>query len=206
MLNSATEAEQASTEDVAGALGIEEDEVGNATDGYKAIGMEVPAGVTLPAENTPFFVITRHSSGRNHVGFGYMPRRRAGFERILAILFKLLKDPANTTNYMTVEAGDNTVAATDSAGETSGDTSTVNRVVFVAADGTAFAMKTDGTVPLQAQDTKGNATAIDTTSGDDDDDDNNSTSRHGGGSSGCDAGFGLIALAAVALAACKIRK
>ncbi|MBQ8693897.1 MAG: hypothetical protein IJ520_12240, partial [Synergistaceae bacterium] len=121
--------------------------------------------------------------------------------------FNLLKDPANTTNYMTVEAGDNTVAATDSTGTTSGDTSTVNRVVFVAADGTALALKTEGTVPLQGQSAAGVATPIDTTSGDDDDDDdNNSTSRHGGGSSGCDAGFGLIALAAVALAARKIRK
>ncbi|MBR1417483.1 MAG: hypothetical protein IJ576_00800, partial [Synergistaceae bacterium] len=78
------------------------------------------------------------------------------------------------------------------------------RVVFVTADGDAFSVKTDGTVPLQGQDAKGNATEI--VKGDDDDDDDNATSGHGGGSSGCDAGFGLIALAAVALAARKIRK
>ena len=103
LINSATDAEQASIADVAGALGIAESEVGNAADGFKAIGMEVPSSVTMPAEGTPFFVITRRGS-TNHVGFGYIPKRRTGFERILAIMFKLLKDPANTTNYMTVDA------------------------------------------------------------------------------------------------------
>ena len=59
----------------------------------------------------------------------------------------------------------------------------------------------DDTVPLQAQDAAGNATAIEPESSS-----GGRTSRHGGGSSSCDAGFGLIALAAVALAARKVRK
>ncbi|MBR1603974.1 MAG: hypothetical protein IJ667_11150, partial [Synergistaceae bacterium] len=132
------------------------------------------------------------------------PKRREGFETILAVLFSLFRDPADTTNYMTVDAGDNTVAATDSDGEVADASAAVNRVVFVTADGDALQVKTDGTVPLQGQDAKGAATEIE--QGDDDDDNNGSTSRHGGGSSGCDAGFGLIALAAIALAARKVRK
>ncbi|MBR1418348.1 MAG: hypothetical protein IJ576_05225, partial [Synergistaceae bacterium] len=202
LINSAATAEMADAADVAGALGLDEDEIGDATKGYKAIGFEIPESQTMPAEGTPFFVITRRGS-TNHVGFGYVPKRRAGYERILAVLFSLFRDPSDTEKYMVVDAGDNTVAATDSAGETSGDVSTVNRVVFVTADGDAFSVKTDGTVPLQGQDASGTASEI--VKGDDDDDDN-ATSGHGGGSSGCDAGFGLIALAAVALAARKIRK
>ncbi|MBR1602363.1 MAG: hypothetical protein IJ667_02870 [Synergistaceae bacterium] len=203
LINSAKTAEMADAADVAGALGLDEAEIGDATKGYKAIGFEIPESQTMPAEGTPFFVITRNGS-TNHVGFGYVPKRRAGYERILAVLFSLFRDPSDTEKYMVVDAGDNTVAATDSDGATSGNVSTVNRVVFVTADGDAFSVKTDGTVPLQGQDAKGNATEI--VKGDDDDDDDNATSGHGGGSSGCDAGFGLIALAAVALAARKIRK
>ena len=148
--------------------------------------------------------------------FETMPKRRAGFERIFAIMFNLFRDPYNTTRYMEVDAGQNNVGVTDSNGTTSGDSgTTVNRVVFVTADGDAFSMQTNGTVPLQGQKTDGTATEIVTPSGDDDtdtdtdtdtDSDNPTSSR--GGSSGCDAGFGALALLAVAgaLAARKVRK
>ncbi|MBR1604352.1 MAG: hypothetical protein IJ667_13060, partial [Synergistaceae bacterium] len=112
LINSATAAEMAGAADVAGALGLDEDEIGDATKGYKAIGFKMTQA-TMPAEGTPLFVIVRKGS-TNHVGFGYVPKRREGFETILAVLFKLFRDPADTTNYMTVDAGDNTVAATDS--------------------------------------------------------------------------------------------
>ncbi|MBR0095789.1 MAG: SYNERG-CTERM sorting domain-containing protein, partial [Synergistaceae bacterium] len=94
----------------------------------------------------------------------------------------------------------------------------VNRIVFVTADGPAFAMQTNGTVPLQGQDAKtGEATEIVTPSGDDDtdtdtdtdtDSDTDQPTNSRGGSSGCDAGFGALALLAVAgaLAARKVRK
>ncbi|MBQ9897735.1 MAG: SYNERG-CTERM sorting domain-containing protein, partial [Synergistaceae bacterium] len=194
-----------------------EDQLGDATKGYKSVGFEVPSNVTMPAEDTPIFVLVMQGT-RRHIGFGYMPKRRPGFERIFAIMFNLFRDPYNTSRYMEVDAGQNNVGVTDSNGTTSGDTpARVNRIVFVTADGPAFAMQTNGTVPLQGQKTDGTATEIVTPSGDDDtdtdtdtdtdsDSDNPTSSR--GGSSGCDAGFGALALLAVAgaLAARKVRK
>ncbi|MBR1417473.1 MAG: hypothetical protein IJ576_00750, partial [Synergistaceae bacterium] len=179
LLNSATAVEMATAAEVAGALGISEYEVGNATNGYKAIGWKFPDSAARPAVNTPIFVITRLGT-TNHVGFGYVPHRRAGFENILAIKFDLFRDPSNTSNYMTVEAGENTVAATDSTGETSSSSEAIdetaedtdsaepiaagaralNGMIFVTADGTAFAVKTDGTVPLQGQTVYGAAVPV----------------------------------------------
>ncbi|MBQ7570473.1 MAG: SYNERG-CTERM sorting domain-containing protein [Synergistaceae bacterium] len=174
----------------------------------------------MPEEGTPIYVFVRGSNGGSrHVGFGYMPKRRAGFERILAIMFNLFRNPFNTSSYMQIDAGPNEVGATDSNGTTSGDEqAAVNRLVFVTADGPALELKTSEAIPLQGQDAKtGEATEIVTPSGDDDtdtdtdtdsdtDSDNPTSSR--GGSSGCDAGFGALALLAVAgaLAARKVRK
>ena len=168
LFNNATPVELAAASEIAGALGISEYEVGNATEGYKAIGLKFSDDITLPSESTPFFVVTRKiSTGTNNIGFGYVQPRRTGFERILAIKFNLLRDPSNTSNYMTVEAGMNDVAATDSTGETDGETGSTgdtaaaarafNRMVFVTADGSTFALKTDEPVKLQGQTSYGAA-------------------------------------------------
>ena len=118
----------------------------------------------------------------------------------MVIVFKLLKNPAHTADFMTFDAGEYFVGATNDTD--SADTSSSTRAVFVTAGGT-FNIKSDEATLLQGQTASGTATPYE---GDDDDDDQE-TSSHGS-SSGCDAGFGALALLAVAgaLAARKVRK
>ena len=183
-------------------LGLDETYMGNAEEGYKALAFGLPSGFTLTANEKFFVLLTTNENGtaNNYLGIGVVPSALNG-SSTMVIVFRLLKNPAHTADYMTFPAGNYYVGATNDTA--SADTSSSTRAVFVTAGGT-FNIKSDEATLLQGQTANGTATPYD---GDDDDDDDQETSSHGS-SSGCDAGFGALALLAVAgaLAARKVRK
>ena len=183
-------------------LGLTESDMGDSENGYKALAFTLPSGFTL-TEYEKFFVLlttNENGTGTNRLGVGVVSPKLNG-SRTMVIVFKLLKNPAHTADFMTFDAGEYFVGATNDTA--SADTSSSTRAVFVTAGGT-FNIKSEEATLLQGQTASGTATPYE---GDDDDDDNQETSSHGS-SSGCDAGFGALALLAVAgaLAARKVRK
>ncbi|MBR1602558.1 MAG: hypothetical protein IJ667_03875, partial [Synergistaceae bacterium] len=209
--SNATPVEPATPEQIEAALetlGLTADDMGNATEGYKVVGLGLPSGVTLTA-GMKFFVMISSAldgTGNRALGMGILSSKQIGLG-FLPIVFKLLKNPANTSQFMTFDAGSYYVGATNDMASSDSESASKNaRVVFVTAAGDTFSIAADEPTLLQGQTASGDAKAVEESSGDDDDDEHQATSKHGGGSSGCDAGFGLIALAAIALAARKIRK
>lgn len=142
-------------------LGLTADQIGNATDGYKVIGLQLPSGVTL-SEGTKFFVLISDSTAgldmgneKRALGIGVISAAQARLN-FLPIVFNLLKNPVSTNQYMTFEAGDYFIGTTDDNGTSS---SAEAAVVIKTADAT-FAIKTRSLIPLQGQTASGTAVPI----------------------------------------------
>ncbi|MBQ6909003.1 MAG: SYNERG-CTERM sorting domain-containing protein, partial [Synergistaceae bacterium] len=194
------------------ALGLTTSDMGDATTGYKVVGLGLPNGVALTAGMKFFVMISTalDGTGSRALGMGVLSSKQVGLG-FLPIVFKLLKNPANTSEAMTFDAGSYFVGATNDMASGDSSNSASARVVFVTADGDTFSIAADEATLLQGQTAAGEAKEYVEPSGDDDTDTDSDTdqptSSHGS-SSGCDAGFGALALLAVAgaLAARKVRK
>ncbi|MBQ4419024.1 MAG: SYNERG-CTERM sorting domain-containing protein [Synergistaceae bacterium] len=194
------------------ALGLTTSDMGDATTGYKVVGLGLPNGVALTAGMKFFVMISTalDGTGSRALGMGVLSSKQVGLG-FLPIVFKLLKNPANTSEAMTFDAGSYFVGATNDMASGDSSNSASARVVFVTADGDTFSIAADEATLLQGQTAAGEAKEYVEPSGDDDTDTDSDTdqptSSHGS-SSGCDAGFGALALLAVAgaLATRKVRK
>ena len=186
-------------------LGLTSTDLGNPVTGYKVVGITLPDNIKNALyAGMPFFVMIStetDGSGTNALGMGVLTQKQIGLD-FFPIVFKQLKDPSDTDNYMSFGQGSYYVGATNDM--TSGDNRAPNRasVVFVTADDETFTIATTEKQFLRGQTTTAGEPAL--PSGGDDEQE---TSSHGS-SSGCDAGFGALALLAVAgaLAARKVRK
>lgn len=188
------------------ALGLTTSDMGDATTGYKVVGLGLPNGVALTAGMKFFVMISTalDGTGSRALGMGVLSSKQVGLG-FLPIVFKLLKNPANTSEAMTFDAGSYFVGATNDMASGDSSNSASARVVFVTADGDTFSIAADEATLLQGQTAAGEAKEYVEPSGDDDTDTDTDTdsdtdqptSSHGS-SSGCDAGFGAIALLAVA--------
>ena len=166
--SNATAVSPVSDYDLQNQLGLTADEIGNSTDGYKVVGLSLPSGVTL-SEGMAFFVIiadNQSGTGSRALGVGIISAGQTGLS-FLPIVFKLLKNPANTSEYMTFNAGNYFVGATNdtesdssTADDTGSDSISASRVVLVAADGTTFSLKSSLAIPLQGQTAYGAAEPI----------------------------------------------
>ena len=159
-----------------------------------------------------FFVIIatdKNGLGSNAVGIGAITQEQANANlSFLPIIFRKLINPAKPAEFMSFNAGKYYVGATDAdSGTPSASTPQMHTatVIVKTADGsTAFSIQAADAIPLKGQNTAGEATdsyTEPTPNGETTDE----TSTHGS-SSGCNAGFGLFALAALALAFRKFSK
>ena len=180
-------------------------DIGDEDYGYKAVALGLPDGVTLTAGDKFFVIITTSRTGaagsKRAIGIGVLSANQVKTAGYLPIVFNLLRDPTDTNKYMGFDPDEYYVGATNDTA--SSDSGTTTRVVVVTAAGD-FAIQSKEKTLLQGQNATTGAAVPYEDSGDDDDQE---TSSHGS-SSGCDAGFGALALLAVAgaLAARKVRK
>ena len=181
-------------------------DIGDYDEGYKAVALGLPTGVTLTAGDKFFVIITTSRTGaagsNRAIGIGVISAKQANAGGYLPIVFSLLRDPSDTNKYMNFDPDYYYVGATNDTAS-SDNSGTTTRVVVVTAAGD-FAIQSKEKTLLQGQNaTTGAAVPYEETPSDV----TNEVSSHGS-SSGCDAGFGALALLAVAgaLATRKVRK
>ena len=175
---------EAELTDVVTAMNLSPSDLGGSDEGYKLVGLRLPSTITLEKGMKFFVMLTDGSSGdgKRALGMGVISGKQAQL-KFLPIVFKLLKNPADTSRYMTFDAGSYYIGATNdmASGDTGSAASMRARVVFVTAAGDTFTIASDTAALLQGQTASGDAVPYVDASGDDDEQE---TSSHGS-SSGC---------------------